>query len=70
MPVQQWKFDAFPAHRGGQLRQTTNGIHWPLAMVVHIGIDGDSGLARTVIATAANVYDSTQTHVLLDNEAS
>jgi len=64
------KSDAFPAHRGAQLHQTPNGNHWPLATVAHIRIDAVSGLARTVIATAAKVYDSTQTYVLLHNKAS
>ena len=37
-------------------------------MKAHIGVDAQSGLVHTVITTAANVSDITQTHALLHGE--
>lgn len=37
-------------------------------MKTHIGVDAQSGLVHTVITTAANVSDVTQTHALLHGE--
>lgn len=45
--------------------QTKKGEQWFFGMKAHIGVDRDSGLARTVVSTAANVADVTQAHKLL-----
>ncbi len=37
-------------------------------MKAHIGADAESGLVHTVVGTAANVHDVTQTHALLHGE--
>jgi len=39
-------------------------------MKAHIGVDVESGLVHTVVGTAANVSDVTQTHALLHGEES
>lgn len=54
--------------RDPQMRQTKKGNQWYFGMKAHIGVDRDSGLVHTVVATAANVADVTQTDKLLHGE--
>ena len=43
--------------RDPEMHQTRKGKQWYFGMKVHTGIDADSGLVHTVIATSANVAD-------------
>ena len=54
--------------RDPEMHQTKKGNQWHFGMKAHIGVDADSGLARTVIGTAANVNEVTQGHGLLHGE--
>jgi IS5 family transposase len=54
--------------RDPEMHQTKKGNEWHFGMKAHIGVDAASGLVHTVIATAANVADITQTHALLHGE--
>jgi transposase, IS5 family len=56
--------------RDPQMHQTRKGNQWYFGMKAHIGADRDSKLVHTVIATAANVADVTQTAALLHGEES
>jgi len=47
------------------MHQTKKGNQWYFGLKAHIGVDRDSGLVHTVVTTAANVNDVTQTHALL-----
>ena len=51
--------------RDPEMHQTKKGNQWYFGMKAHIGVDRDSGLVHTVVATAANVADVTQTDKLL-----
>src|SRR5690606_28530598 len=51
--------------RDPQMHQTKKGNQWFFGMKAHIGVDRDSGLVHTVVSTAANVADVTQTDKLL-----
>lgn len=51
--------------RDPQMHQTRKGNQWSFGMKAHIGVDRDSGLVHTVVGTAANVADVTQTAALL-----
>ena len=51
--------------RDPQMHQTRKGNQWFFGLKAHIGVDRDSGLVHTVVTTAANVADVTQTHALL-----
>jgi len=51
--------------RDPEMRQTKKGQQWFFGMKAHIGVDRDSGLVHTVVSTAANVADVTQTDKLL-----
>ena len=51
--------------RDPEMHQTKKGNQWFFGLKAHIGVDRDSGLVHTVVTTAANVSDVTQTHVLL-----
>ena len=51
--------------RDPEMHQTKKGNQWFFGMKAHIGVDRDSGLVHTVVATAANVADVTQTDKLL-----
>ena len=57
--------------RDPEMHQTKKGNQWFFGMKAHIGVDRDSGLVHTVVSTAANVADVTQTDKLLhgDEEA-
>ncbi|MCM8626871.1 IS5 family transposase [Accumulibacter sp.] len=47
--------------RDPEMHQTKKGNQWHFAMKAHIGVDAESGLVPTVVGTAANVADVTQT---------
>jgi len=51
--------------RDPEMHQTKKGNQWFFGMKAHIGVDRDSGLVHTVVATAAKVADVTQTDKLL-----
>lgn len=51
--------------RDPEMHQTRKGNQWFFGLKAHIGVDRDSGLVHTVVTTAANVADVTQTHTLL-----
>jgi IS5 family transposase len=51
--------------RDPQMHQTKKGNQWFFGMKAHIGVDMESGLVHTVVTTAANVADVTQTGQLL-----
>ena len=50
------------------MHQTKKGNQWHFGVKAHIGADAESGLVHTVVGTAANVHDVTQTHALLHGE--
>lgn len=54
--------------RDPEMHQTKKGNQWYFGMKAHIGADRDSKLVHTVIVTAANVADITQTAELLHGE--
>jgi IS5 family transposase len=54
--------------RDPEMHQTKKGKNWHFGMKAHIGVDAKSGLVHTVIGTAANVSDVSQTHGLLHGE--
>src|ERR671932_701464 len=54
--------------RDPEMCQTKKGNQWHFGMKAHIGVDVASGLVHTVIGTAANEADITQTAALLHGE--
>jgi IS5 family transposase len=54
--------------RDPEMHQTKKGHQWYFGMKAHIGADRDSKLVHTVVVTAANVADITQTAELLHGE--
>ena len=54
--------------RDPEMHQAKKGNQWYFGMKAHIGIDADSGLVHTVIGTATNINDVTQSHALLHGE--
>lgn len=56
--------------RDPEIHQTKKCNQWHFGMKAHIGVDAASGLAHTVIGTAANVNDVTQASKLLHGEKS
>ena len=54
--------------RDSEMHQTKKGNQWYFGMKAHIGADRDSKLVHTVVVTAANVADITQTPELLHGE--
>jgi len=51
--------------RDPEMHQTKKGNQWHFGMKAHIGADARSGLVHTVVGTAANGSDISQTHALL-----
>jgi IS5 family transposase len=51
--------------RDPEMHQTKKGNQWHFGMKAHIGVDAESGLIHSVVGTAANVSDVSQTHALL-----
>ena len=47
--------------RDPEMHQTKKGNQWHFGLKAHIGADRDSNLVHTVVVTAANVADLTQT---------
>jgi len=54
--------------RDPEMQQTKKGNQWYFGMKAHIGVDAESGLVHTVVGTAANVADETQTSPLLHGD--
>jgi transposase, IS5 family len=54
--------------RDPEMHQTKKGNQWHFGMTAHIGVDVASGLAHTVVGTAANEADITQTAKLLHGQ--
>ncbi|MEO6036081.1 MAG: IS5 family transposase, partial [Verrucomicrobiota bacterium] len=54
--------------RDPEMHQTRKGNQWYFGMKAHIGTDRDSKLVHTVVVTAANVADVTQTAELLHGQ--
>jgi IS5 family transposase len=54
--------------RDPEMHQTRKGNQWYFGMKAHIGVDADSGLVHTVVGTAANVSDVSQSEHLLHGE--
>src|SRR3954465_10329790 len=54
--------------RDPERHQTRKGNQWHFGMKAHIGVDVASGLVHTVVGTAANEADITQTAALLHGE--
>ena len=50
------------------MHQTKKGNQWHFGMKAHIGADDQSGLVHTVMSTAANVSDISQTAALMHGE--
>ena len=51
--------------RDSEMHQTKKGNQWYFGMKAHIGVDAESGLVHSLVGTAANVGDVTQTEHLL-----
>lgn len=54
--------------RDPEMHQSKKGQQWYFGLKAHIGADAASGLVHTVVATAGNVSDVTQTEQLLHGE--
>ena len=54
--------------RDPEMHQTKKGNQWHFGMKAHIGVDVASGLVHTVVGTAANEADITQTAKLLHGQ--
>ena len=54
--------------RDPEMHQTKKGNQWHFGMKAHVGVDAESGLVHTVVGTAANVADVTQTGQVLHGE--
>ena len=50
------------------MHQTKKGNQYYFGMKAHIGVDGESGLVRSVVGTAANIADVTQVDKLLHGD--
>jgi len=54
--------------RDPEMHQAKKGNAWHFGMKAHVGVDAQSGLVHTMVATAANVNDVTQAGALLHGE--
>jgi IS5 family transposase len=54
--------------RDPEMHQTRKGKQWYFGMKAHIGVDAVSGMVHSLVGTAANVGDVTQTEHLLHGE--
>ena len=54
--------------RDPEMHQSKKGNQWYFGMKAHVGVDMESGLVHTVVATAGNVSDVTQTHALMHGD--
>ena len=57
-----------PHTRDPEMHQAKKGNQWYFGMKAHIGADEQSGLVHTVVSTAANVSDISQTANLIHGE--
>ena len=57
-----------PHARDPEMHQAKKGNQWHFGMKAHIGVDEQSGLVHTVVSTAANVSDVSQTANLMHGE--
>ncbi len=51
--------------RDPEMQQAKKGNAWELGMKAHLGVDAASGLARSMVGTAANESNVSQAHALL-----
>lgn len=51
--------------RDPEMHQSKKGNDWHFGMKAHVGVDMATGLVHSVVGTAGNVADVTQTHALL-----
>jgi transposase, IS5 family len=54
--------------RDPAMHQTRKGNQWYFGMKAHVGVDAQTGLVHTVVGTAANVSDVSQTEHLLHGQ--
>ncbi|MDP3873240.1 MAG: IS5 family transposase [Methyloversatilis sp.] len=54
--------------RDADMHQTKKGNQWYFGMKAHIGVDAQTGLVHSMVTTAANESDVSQTHQLLHGE--
>jgi transposase, IS5 family len=54
--------------RDAEMHQTKKGNQWHFGLKAHIGVDQESGLVHTLVTTAANVSDISQTAALLHGQ--
>lgn len=54
--------------RDPEMHQTKKGNTWHFGLKAHIGVDQESGLVHTLVTTAANVSDISQTPALLHGQ--
>ena len=54
--------------RDPEMHQTKKGNQWYFGLKAHIGVDKESGLVHTLVTTAANVSDISQTPALLHGQ--
>lgn len=54
--------------RDPEMHQTKKGNQWHFGLKAHIGVDKESGLVHTIVTTAANVSDISQTPALLHGQ--
>lgn len=54
--------------RDPEMHQTKKGKQWHFGLKAHIGVDQESGLVHTLVTTAANVSDISQTPALLHGQ--
>jgi IS5 family transposase len=50
--------------RDADMHQTKQGKTWHLGMKAHIGVDADSGLVHTIVKTAANTADVSESFII------
>ena len=51
--------------RDPEMHSTKKGNQWYFGIKIHSGADAGTGYVHTITATAANVHDIAQTHVLI-----
>lgn len=54
--------------RDPEMHQTRKGKQWHFGLKAHIGVDQESGVVHTLVTTAANVSDISQTPALLHGQ--
>jgi len=56
--------------RDPEMHQTKKGNQWHFGLKAHVGVDSESGVGHTLVTTAANVSDISQTPALLHGQES